>query len=309
MKKSQLIIGISAIILLSIVGIYFATATLLNPQNTRFAQPSFSSVTSNIKSLKSIALNNPVNLTKEISISNVIQNPIANTASEQIPPTTKSTTPLKFVNEASFEKKVNQKSSEPLFWNGDSQDPKDAVYIIGVPGIISYSKDDYATSANVITKAQVDSDNSSKDIDKINNQLAMDNFDDLILGKINDVESLQNLYRTGIGGYLMKFAKKDLSYFKINGLDTQRTFLTLEGQSHPLTPVVNIIGKREDNYVWIKKPVYTFATFPKYLADQFADNKNTEIDQMLKVYASNAESNAAIISTAVELTQIFAIQN
>jgi hypothetical protein len=296
MQKNQIIIGAAALVLLSIIGTYFVTMAVINSKNSDFNK--LESINLNSKSLSTPNIN--INSQSKKNILQKTETSILDSVDVAAPQTTKTPTPLKFTNEASFEKTVNKKSAEPI--SEDENGVK--TYIVGVPGVTTYSKDNYAVTANIITKAMVDADTNNPD--QALNQKIINNLDNIIAKKSNDVESLQSLYRTGFGGALIKFGA-DLDGYSVKGLDTQRVYMSLGGQSHPLSPEINILGKKGDEYVLIRTLLYSYDTYPQNLKTQFDNNQNTDFDKMLKIYLDDKGTQNAIKITTSNLTNQFAV--
>jgi hypothetical protein len=321
MKKNQIIIGVLVLVLLSIIGTYIVTGGFdfrkqckdiiltvkskedipkdgcernykVDPNLNLFGSKLDST---NLSSGSLLSKNSTSQSTSSIRNSS----PTSLNESSSTQPT-KTSTPLKFTNEASFEKTVNKKSAEPI--SEDENGVK--TYIVGVPGITTYSKDNYSVAANIITKSMVDADTNNPD--QAINQGIINNLDNIITKKSNDVESLQSLYRTGFGGALIKFGA-DLDGYIVKGLDTQRVYMSLGGQSHPLSPVINILGKKGDEYVWIRTLLYGYDTYPQNLKTQFDNNQNTDFDKMLKIYLDDKGTQNAIKITTSNLTKQFAV--
>jgi hypothetical protein len=183
---------------------------------------------------------------------------------------------IKLKNEKTFTKTINTKSTLPLFWNGDTQKDEDAVYIVGVPNITTYSNTKDDLYARILDKKDIESDKQNPDYQT--NLDILNNLDKIITKQSDEVEKLQQLYRTGIGGYSSKFVK-NLDNYKLDGLDSQRAYLTLDGQSSPLSPTVNLFGKKNDQYIWITQNIYNYDNFPKDLTDKFLDKISLKEDQ------------------------------
>jgi hypothetical protein len=210
---------------------------------------------------------------------------------------------IKFVNEGSLQKNVNEKSKEPLFWNGESQKEENAVYIIGVPGVTYYSDKNNVMNASIITKAQVEADISNEYQDM--NKKIIANFDNIIAGKSNDIQDITTLYRTNVGGFIFNYGY-DLKDFKLEGLDSQRAFLSLEGQSYPLVPNVNIVGKVGEQYLWIHQGLYDYETLQTDVLKKF-ENNNLSFEQMLDVYKNDPQTQKLIEPQMTKLIEIFEI--
>jgi hypothetical protein len=294
MKKNQIIIGVVALVLLAIIGTYLVTTAVINSKNSSLNK--LESI--NLSSTSLLSKNSSIQATSIVSVESKSSFP--STSITSIPQPTKTSTPLKFINEASFEKTVNKKSAEPI--SEDENGVK--TYIVGVPGITTYAKDNYSVAANIITKAMVDADTNNPD--QAINQGIINNLDNIIAKKSNDVESLQSLYRTGFGGALIKFGA-DLDGYSVKGLDTQRVYMSLGGQSHPLSPEINILGKKGDEYVWIRTLLYDYDTYPQNLKTQFDNNQNTDFDKMLKIYMDDKGTQNALKITTSNLTKQFAV--
>jgi hypothetical protein len=284
-----------------------SSSSISSSVNSSSVYSSSSSVTTMI--LSSISSNQnttPIQPQSSIPKTTQIVQPISNSF-----PVDTTSTGIKFLNQSKFTKSINQKSPEPLYYNGDSQNPKDAVYIVGVEGIVTYSnysKDSYTGltsdmygTARIIKKQDVL--NSQNSPDYTANLAIINNYDNLISGKSDDVTKLKDLFRTGIGGYAEKYGR-NLEGYKIQGLDSQRAYLSVAGQGNPLSLVVNIIGKKGNDYLWIRKDLYEFSKYPAGLMDKI--NPAT-FDTVLSVYDSDPRVQVDIEAIATKLTQNYSI--
>ncbi len=127
--------------------------------------------------------------------------------------------------------------------------------IVSVDGITTYNSKDKKASLKVVSFDQIQNNKSNPNYNKnLENKIQIDQF-------ITNKDSVQNsnitdLYRTSAGGYSSVFIK-NIEY-TMSGLESQRAFLTADGQSsESMNLVLNVIGTKSGNYVWMTVNVYT----------------------------------------------------
>ena len=105
-------------------------------------------------------------------------------------------------------------------------------------------------------------------------------------------------------GYSEQYAKEIIGY-KIEGLDTQRAYLSFVGQGNPFSLQINILGKKGQDYVWISTLLYDMGDFPQGLSEKL--NSASIDDKIIEIYGSDPEVQNDIKSTATKLVKDFAI--
>jgi hypothetical protein len=234
------------------------------------------------------------NISKNTTVSNDVNNPIK-TNNEAI-----------FANEEDFVKKINQVSEKPVYMKKSKQknEPDIPIYIQGVPGIISYSKDGYLY-AQIITKAQVDTYNLNPN-DNYSKRL-MPSFDDLITGTYNEIGDLNDLYTVKSSSSDFEFGI-DLPEYRINALETQRAFWTVNLSSDAVIHEFNIVGKKGERYFWFKNPIsfeYPETDYYESFRLKLVTSEDGSRGSVLKDFLSNSETRMILDKTASELTNKF----
>ena len=121
--------------------------------------------------------------------------------------------------------------------------------------ITTYKLDSQKANLNVISAAQIQNNKSNPNYNKnLEDKIQIDQF---ISNKDSTQNSnITNLYRTSLGDYSSIFLK-NIEY-TMSGLESQRAFLTADGQSPEASDLVlNVIGTKNDNYVWTRINLYT----------------------------------------------------